>query len=1567
VDAEGNLYIADKWEHRVRRVDASGIITTFAGGGTPGSCGDGGPSSLSCLDNPADVAVDSSGNVYIAELGGHRVRKVDVSGIITLFAGNSTPSYSGDGGPATSAAISFPTGVEADGAGNVFISTPRELAGLGGRVRRVDSTGTITTVAGTGVYGFSGDGGPAVLGQMAAPARIALDAAGNLYIADVFNNRIRMVEGLGEIPAPTFSGSTPASPSNQNTFLAQGTAVEGSTVNLYTDASCQGPVAGSGTYAEFASPGISITVSSDSTTAVYATATDVSGNVSACSPDPLLYVEDSTPPDVTIDSAPPDPSNDLSPTWAFTAEAGSTSQCEVLGGETVVEPLAACVSPASFDLSGESDGDYTLEVTAVDAAGNQGSASSTYTLDSTGPDSPTITGGPSGPTNDVTPAWTFTSDPGTTTECELVGISSFSPCTGASGYDLSGEPDGEYTFRVQARDAAGNPSSPTVRVITLDTDEPLTPTIQSAPTSPGNSTSPGWTFSTEQGTTAECALSGVSSFAPCGSPATFDLDGQSDGSYLFSVRAVDPAGNRSATDTDTYTLDTTPPAVAITSGPSSPGNARDPSWTFSSQAGATTRCELSGPGGTVVPYSDCSSPADLDLTGRPDGVYTFSVDATDSAGNTGDADTSTYTLDTTGPTVDITSGPAPVSSERNPEWTFSTEAGAATECELSDSTGVIRAFEPCSSPQDYVLTGQPDDTYSFRVRATDPTGNLGPATSSAYTLDTSGPVSSVTSSPPSPGSIRAAQWSFTAESGATTECELSGDGGAIEPFEPCSSPQAYDLTGRDDGPYTFSVRATDEAGNPGAPASDTYILDTQGPAVAITFAPESPGNDPTPVWSFTTELGATPECELSRGGTVVSPWGGCLSPATYSLGAQGEYTLRLRATDEAGNTGPVEADVYILDTVGPAVSITPPDSPGNDRTPSWTFSTEPEASAECELSDSGGVLRPLEPCSSPASYDLAGLPDGAYTLRIVATDEAGNSGPDGSSGYLLDTTGPATAIDFAPTSPGSGTNPSWSFSTEAGASARCELAYGPVILHPFAPCDSPKAYGLGGSLDGDYTFRVRADDQLGNSGPVTSSTYTLDRAGPAAPVITAAPASPGSDTSLEWSFTTEVGTTTECELVRDTTVLRAFAPCGGSFAHDISGRPDGEFTFRVRALDSLGNTGASATSGYTLDTRGPDVVIDWEPTSPGNERTPTWGFSTEVGATAECELRLGSTAVRPYAACASPVPFDLVGEPDGDYSISIRASDSLGNLGSSAGSDYELDTTPPEVTITAGPGAAGTDRTPSWSFTTETGASTECLLEGGGEVVRAWATCSDSETFDLGTKPDANYTFQVRAEDQVGNLGPEALQTYTLASPAAEAPPPEGGTQPPAVTPPAPDGESGDGRGDKDSGGDRGGEKEGEDKTGGDKDRGGTDDDGGATELPVPGGPAPVPVGDPVADPEQQGPTGDAPAAERDSERDPKPELPEEVQEPEAATDPPASEADRKPEEHLSRRPSVLGEVLANVGLVVSSLIRQPVFPLVLVLLMFVFLVAQNRIDRRDPKLALAPVHPDPNLDFEAP
>ena len=202
IDAAGNIYIADAYTSRVRKIDTTGVISTVVGNGICNFSGDGGPAASAQVCQPYGVAVDNVGNVYIADTYNYRIRKINSSGIISTIAGNGTATFSGDGGLSVNAAVNAPSGVTVDSAGNLYIADAGNY-----RVRKINSSGIISTVAGNGSVGFSGDGGLAVNASFSTTYSVAVDPAGNIYISDIYNTRIRKVNTAGIVSTIGGNGS----------------------------------------------------------------------------------------------------------------------------------------------------------------------------------------------------------------------------------------------------------------------------------------------------------------------------------------------------------------------------------------------------------------------------------------------------------------------------------------------------------------------------------------------------------------------------------------------------------------------------------------------------------------------------------------------------------------------------------------------------------------------------------------------------------------------------------------------------------------------------------------------------------------------------------------------------------------------------------------------------------------------------------------------------------------------------------------------------------------------------------------------------------------------------------------------------------------------------------------------------------------------------------------------------------------------------------------------------------------------------------------------------------------
>jgi hypothetical protein len=423
-------------------------------------------------------------------------------------------------------------------------------------------------------------------------------------------------------------------------------------------------------------------------------------------------------------------------------------------------------------------------------------AQPTVTVDGTAPPTPTISSGPSDPTNTSTASFSFADGDATAVfRCRL-DDGAFSACTSPKSYTGLA---GAHTFAVKAVDAAGNESGVASRGWTIDLTPPPPPTLTSKPPTATASTSASFAFTDDDATASYlCRLDGAA-FSACTSPKAYT--GLAAGQHTFNVKARDPAGNESAPTPYGWTIDLINPVVTIdpATQPHDPTNGRSASFAFTSnKLGSTFTCSLEG-----ATFTPCTSPAAY--SGLADRRHRFAVRATDPLGTTGPATVWEWTVDTLAPAA-----PAVDSAPRSPtNATAATlafhgaEAGLHHSCRL-DGGG----FAACTSPVSYSHLA--DGAHTFAVRSTDAAGNVGPAITRGWVVDTRPPHTTITGAPAAVSSSASASFAFASSEASSFACSL--DGGS---FSPCSSPRTYG--GLRDGGHTFRVRATDLAGNAEAP------------------------------------------------------------------------------------------------------------------------------------------------------------------------------------------------------------------------------------------------------------------------------------------------------------------------------------------------------------------------------------------------------------------------------------------------------------------------------------------------------------------------------------------------------------------------------------------------------------------------------------------------------------------------------------------------------------------------------------------------------------------------------
>jgi hypothetical protein len=416
-----------------------------------------------------------------------------------------------------------------------------------------------------------------------------------------------------------------------------------------------------------------------------------------------------------------------------------------------------------------------------------------------------------------------------------------------------------------------------------DVDPPET-TIDVAPPSPSSLRSGEIRFSSsEENSSFYCRL-GAGELASCDSPFAYDLD--SDGPAEFEVYAVDAAGNEDPTPAQHgWVVDTLPPEVTISSGPSNPTSETGADFTFSVNETASLECSLDG-----AAFASCSSPASY--SGIDDGNHSFMVRATDEAGNVGTAQYD-WTRDASAPSIVITGTPDSPTNQTSANFTFNAEAGTTVACRLDGG-----AYGNCTSGSTMDYTGLTANvSHTFYVRATDGANNSAVA-SYSWNIDTRPPDVSILTGPNDPTNQTSASFTFSVDEVADVLCRLDGGG-----YGSCDGPSSHSYNSVSaNTTHSFYVEATDAAGNVAVGRYD-WEVDTLGPNTRITVAPPSPYPVDYVEYSFSAdEAGATFQCQLDGGG-----WSRCNSPRGYSGIGYRAHTFEVRALDGLGNPDPTPA------------------------------------------------------------------------------------------------------------------------------------------------------------------------------------------------------------------------------------------------------------------------------------------------------------------------------------------------------------------------------------------------------------------------------------------------------------------------------------------------------------------------------------------------------------------------------------------------------------------------------------------------------------------------------------
>lgn len=645
--------------------------------------------------------------------------------------------------------------------------------------------------------------------------------------------------------------------------------------------------------------------------------------------------------------------------------------------------------------------------------------------------------------------------------------------------------------------------------------------------------------------------------------------------------------------------------------------------------------------------------------------------------------------------------------------------------------------------------------------------------------------------PPPDGGDPNPTWTWT-DGGDTTmvrvDCTLtySSTGAVVASAPSCGWSYTADLAGKATGSYTLTLIGYDAAGVAGPPASQSITY--TGPAApVITSSPTpSPGRETTVSWSYTHTTGHSPVCTLSYAGTVVQTVASCPATVSFTLASgDGTYTFAVSTFNS-----PTTTSSYVLDTTAPpaaqlletftlaAPSVTGPSGPSSDRHPVYELSTtEQGVSWHCEVTGPLGTVIPS--CSAGTwSYPLDGQPDGTYVGRIWITKDSRTS-PVTEVSYILDTKPPLAPTVTGAGGPSNNRTPTVTLTGEPGGAWECRLTSPSGVVTTPVCAAGDVTLSLTGP-DGSWSLSVVQVDAAGNRSPAGSWSYLLDTTAPATPTVTG-PSGPSSSRTPTVTLAGEAGGSWECRLTSPSEVVTTPTCAAGQRVLDLIG-PDGTWSLSVVQVDAAGNRSAPASWTYLLDTTAPAAPTATGPAGPTSSSTVLVELVGEPGSTWSCRLHApdGRSTLVP---CASgQLELDLTG-PDGAYELVVRTADEAGNT--SEASTYRIvrDTQAPAAPrVSPVPGADG-----EWSLETEPGASLACTLVAPDGVARAVACEPGVLSVELNQLAPGPWTLVVRARDAAGNEGEPTRADFTVDHPPQSPSPVEAPAPVPVAVPlPAP-------------------------------------------------------------------------------------------------------------------------------------------------------------------------------------
>ena len=937
---------------------------------------------------------------------------------------------------------------------------------------------------------------------------------------------------------------------------------------------------------------------------------------------------------------------DMEDWYSFTANAGDQINISVSwdqtsgnmgvdltdGSSTVLATAGQSGTPKTISYTATYNGTHYVRLTAI--GGRTGYALSVNVLDITAP-IVSLSSPSSGITNDDTPTLSYATEAGATI---VVTVDGTMVATG-NNQELAVLADGQHIVWIEATDAAGNTGSAEV-FFTVDTTAPAV-AINPA-TSPTNQTSQTITGSVENGATVTVTVTAPASVGAVSYPApgtwSCSITGMAEGVTAITVTATDAASNSSQASAS-IAADLTVPVIAINP-VASPTNQTSQTITGTMENGAIITVSAASPATVGAVSYPTGGTWSCMIAGMTEGVTAITVAATDAANNSAEA-SATINLDVTAPAVSITSPAAGITNDNTPTLSFTTEPGTTVVVKVD---GAVVATDNTQA-----LAALFDGPHTVRVEATDAAGNTG-FTEVAFTVDTVAPAVSI-NPVISPTNQTSQTITGTMENGAEITVTTAAPASVDTATYPTAGTWSCAVSGMIEGITTITVTATDAAGN-SAQINATIMGDVTAPAVSINSPVAGITNDSTPTLSYATEPEAAVVVKVD-GAVVVTGNNQALAALT-----DGEHTIRVEATDTAGNTG-FAVVTFTVDTVAPAVAIDPVTTPTNQTSQTITGTVENGSVVTVSATAPASAGTVSYPTAGTWSSVITGMAEGATTITATATDAAGNSAQTNAT-ITVDVTVPAVSINSPVAGITNDSTPTLSYATEPEAAVVVKVD-GAVVV-------TGNNQALAALTDGEHTIRVEATDAAGNSG-FAVVTLTVDTVAPAVaidPVTT-----PTNQTSQTITGTVENGSVVTVSATAPASAGTVSYPTAGTWSSVITGMAEGATTITVTATDSAANSG-QANVMITVDLTAPAVSIASPAAGITNDATPALSYATEAEATVV--VKVDGIVV----ATGNNQPLSTLS--DGEHSVRVEATDPAGNIGSSEVM-FTVDTTAPAVAI----------------------------------------------------------------------------------------------------------------------------------------------------------------------------------------------------------------------------------------------------------------------------------------------